>query len=518
MIRMLAALLFAAWATTLWAQPAPHPANPHIQSIIEQISADSIFAYISRLSAFHTRHTFSDTTGDSIGIGATLRWVESRVESYNEEYTTEWFPWVGSFQGNPRTRHDLIARAAGTGGGARYVIGGHIDSRNASINDNTGFAPGADDNGSSSAALLELLRLLPDSLAHDLEVIWFTGEEQGLWGSEAYAEHLADQGSRVDGMIAMDMISHIASPTGAIDSVSVRLYAQGDGDQGGTASVSRSFQRYLKWVGESYADIDSFEMRIYALTDRPGRGSDHISFSEVGYPSLRVIERNEDLNFQHNGNDLPEHVAPSYARRVAMCTFGGLLTMLMAPARAPAPEVEQLSANIARITIPDSVVLPEGGRFYLCARGWYDAYHDSIFDLGTARTFEYSVSPGELFAFSISRADVSDLPSPFSTETVLEALPANQRSVPLPSETSLSAVPNPFNANVMFNLQLMESGHVTLSIFDLLGRQVATLVDEQKTAGMYHVPWSPSGLASGIYLARLIASEETHIIKVAYLR
>ena len=336
------ALCIALLVAAVRSQPAPHPADPQILGLIEQISSDSILSYITRFTQFHTRHTFSDTTSDSVGIGAAIRWAHTRAQEFDVggRYTYEQFPWVGNFNGNSLTRNIFIARTGGTSGdGARYIIGGHLDSRTVSINDNTGLAPGADDNGSSCAALLELLRVSQIPFAHSLEVIWFTGEEQGLWGSEAYAQFLSQQGARVDGMIAMDMISHIAAPSGAIDSTSLRLYAQGDPGQGGTASVSRNLQRYLKWVGEAYADMDSFDMHIISAADRPGRGSDHLSFSGEGYPAVRVIERNEDLAYQHNPNDTPEHLSSTYARRIARSTFGELLTMLVAPTRPPSPLV-----------------------------------------------------------------------------------------------------------------------------------------------------------------------------------
>lgn len=502
-------------------QPAPHPVDPQILGVVEQIRSDSILSYITRLTQFHTRHTFSDTTSDSSGVGAAIRWLHTRAQAYDAggRYTYEQFPWIGSFNGNSLTRNILIARTNGiSGDGARYIIGGHLDSRTVSINDNTGFAPGADDNGSSCAAFLELLRVAQIPFAHSLEVIWFTGEEQGLWGSEAYAQSLSQQGARVDGMIAMDMISHIASPGGAIDSTSVRLYAQGDPGQGGTASVSRSFQRYLKWVGEAYADVDSFEMRVIGAADRPGRGSDHLSFSGEGYPAVRVIERNEDVGYQHNSNDTPEHLSPSYARRIARCTFGALLTLLVAPTRPPAPLAEQISANIIRIQIPDSVILPAGGRFYLTKRGWYDTYFSEIVDLDSSCQFDYLVTPGEQYGFSISRADSHDRPSPFSTETVIQALPASDRHAHLPSAARLSAAPNPFNAEIQFTVELLHNGHVSLDVYDLLGRHVAALLDEVYAPGVHHVSWSPRQMASGLYLARLSTAHEIHILKLAYLR
>ena len=184
-------------ATLSFAQPLPYPANPDIQEIVEQINADSILAYVTRLQEFHTRHTYSDTASQTVGIGAALRWVESKVESYDTSGTLEfeWFPWTIG-----QTRHDLIAhKSGGAEQRGRYIIGGHIDSRNANGNDNMGFAPGANDNASSCAGFLEMARLFSTvDFDHDLEIIWFTGEEQGLLGSAAYANFLDNNDERVE--------------------------------------------------------------------------------------------------------------------------------------------------------------------------------------------------------------------------------------------------------------------------------------------------------------------------------
>jgi hypothetical protein len=511
-------LCLLAIAVCSWAQPLPHPADPQILAIVEQISADSILANITHLTEFHTRHTFSDTTSDSIGIGAAMRWAQAKGVSYdpNQRFAWEWFPWSGNFNGNPVTRHVLIARATG-GDAARYLIGGHLDSRTVSINDNTGLAPGADDNGSSCAALLEMLRLLPDSIAHNLELIWFTGEEQGLWGSAAYAQYLSQQGARVDGMIGMDMIGHIISSGGGIDSLSMRLYAQGDFNQGGSASVSRNLQRYLKWIGEAYADVDSFDMRIIAATDRPGRGGDHISFSQAGYAAVRAMETNEDVAFQHNPNDVPQNLSPAYARRVARCTYGALLTMLQAPPVPPSPFVSFTSYQ-AVIIIPDSVVLPVGGRFRVSVRHTSDAYFSEIREIGADRLLVLSdIQPGIGYAFSVSRSDSADHPSPFSQE-VTGQLGASRPGVPLPSSIELSASPNPFNGEIIFVVELPQSAQIGLSIYDLEGRRAATLLDGIREAGTHRIAWTPRELSSGVYFARLRTAHAMRILKIAYIR
>ncbi len=489
----------------LFAQPAPRAPHPQILATVNQINADSIHSYIGRLDSFYTRHTYSDTTSDTVGIGAAIRWVEAKARSYDrlDRYSFEHYPWVQFWQGQNVTRHILICRVPGNAvqDRARYIIGGHLDSRTVNGSD-LGRAPGADDNASSCAALLELLRVLPDTIENDLEVIWFTGEEQGLWGSEAYATHLADMNVRVDAMIAMDMISHITTNTGAVDSISCRLYAQGLASQGGTASVSRNWQRSFRWITDDY--VPDFEMVIFPATDRPGRGSDHISFSEAGFAALRVIERNEDLAYQHSANDLTQFTTPSYARKVAAVTMGGLIDVLRAPSRPGSPAIEGVDGGLL-FTIADSVSLPEGGAFYLAIREQGAADFDSILALDTLRFgLFYWGQHGTEYGFSIARSNSAGYISPFSRETLADFFLSSDDSRPaIVSTTTMDASPNPFNDEIRFEIDLAQAGEARLAIYDVLGRQVTELVNEPRTAGPMTMFWEAHDFATGIYFVRL---------------
>ncbi len=511
-------LLLLLFATVSHAVPTPRDPHPVVSEAVTQISADSIHAFIARLDAFHTRHTYSDTTSDTAGIGAALRWVEAKASLFDlhDRFSFEYYPWTRNWQGQNITRHVLICRVPGRAEDrARYIVGGHIDSRTVGITD-LGRAPGADDNASSCAALLELLRVLPDTLEHDLEVLWFTGEEQGLWGSADYANFLDDRNARVDGVIAMDMISHIATNTGAVDSISCRLYAQGLVSQGGSASISRNWQRWFRWVSERY--VDDFTMVIFAATDRPGRGSDHISFSEAGYPALRVIERNEDLAYQHTPNDLTEFTTPTYARKVAMVTFGGLINALQAPTRPARPGSSMAETPV--IEIPDSIALPEGGAFFLAIRQLSSNDFDTIFDLGSSRsyTFDWGTT-GQIFYCSIARSNASGYVSPFSTELRVDyVLPAGERPALVPAQTTLVASPNPFNDEIRLEIDLAQAGNVRLAIYDLMGRLVTVLANEHRAAGPMTRFWEAHDVATGIYFLRLQAPDISLSEKVLLLK
>ncbi len=509
-------LVLCITSVSVHSQPLPHPADPAIQAIVNQISPDSIYASVERLQAFHTRHTFSDTTSNTVGIGAALRWMQAKVDSNDNasSFSFEWFPWT---QG--QTRHNLIARKSGAASErGRYIIGGHIDSRNVNGNDNTGFAPGANDNGSSCGAFLEMARLFSNTTtAHDLEIIWFTGEEQGLLGSAAYANHLDAEDERVDGMIAMDMNSRVRAPNGDIDSMSLRLYASGTNAQGSSTSPSRRLQRYLRWIGEAY--VPGFEMVIIAASDRPGRGSDHLSFSNRGFPGVRFIERNEDTAFQHDTTDVVEELVPTYARRNAICAMAGLLTMLNAPLTPAAPVVSGTDSGYAIITVPESIELPAGGRFLLSKRDITNHYWDEIFDLGASREFVYGPDhSGASVWFALSVVNSEGHPSPFSEEAHADITSDAREPEVLATEFALAVYPNPFNPAVTIRYSLTSPEHVRVAAYDLLGRTTAVIQDGVFRQGTHETVWQPDNLAGGIYFVRLSTADKSETQKILYLK
>lgn len=336
-----------------------------IDQMVKAISADSIEANIRHLVNFKTRHTLSDTVSDTSGIGAARRWIYHTMQRYGRESNGRLKVSYDRYTQKPRRRVDrpvevvnVVAELKGTQDAASdrvYIVSGHYDSRVSDIMDSTSVAPGADDDASGTAAVMEMARVM-SKYKFDATLIFMTvaGEEQGLLGSGHMAQRAKEEGWNVAGMITNDIIGSSTAQDGRKARHKVRVFAAGimPGDSlsrqdrmmmftgGENDTPSRQLARLLKQSGERYVDGMNVEI-IYRL-DRYLRGGDHMPFVENGYPAVRFTEPHEDYRHQHqdvrkeNGmqyGDLAQFVDFGYTADVARVNAAGLATLALAPAR-----------------------------------------------------------------------------------------------------------------------------------------------------------------------------------------
>jgi hypothetical protein len=423
--------LIGSFSVSVLADPDPLPADPVILSWVQQVSADSLLADVTALVDFHTRHTYSDTVSNTTGIGAARRWMWSRFGATGA--FAAFFPWNGYWNGNPVPCFNIHGTLPGLSPDSPLIVlGSHIDSRAASANDVTGFAPGADDNGSATAALLEVSRILSVAdLQNSMAMAAFAGEEQGLLGSAAYAQALWNSGASVTGMINMDMIGHIAHPTGEIDSTTVRCFSGPPQE-----SSSRQLARYVKWVGEGYSDGLTVEL-INAL-DRPGRSGDHVSFYNLGYPSVRIMETAEDVAYQHGPSDIPDNMSFSYAVKVTRLVLGVAATLSLTDPQPPPPSVLNGGDGESLIVSwPDSLNPPPGEVIRVAYRLSGDLYWQDIIASPVPSPLVISgLTENQAYLISISVSN-DGLPSLFS----VEASGTPQSALP-PDDFETTSTPN----------------------------------------------------------------------------
>jgi hypothetical protein len=358
---------FAALAL-LAAVPAaaqPPARNAQVDGIVSAISASSIEARIRKLASFGTRHTLSRTDSDTRGIGAARRWIKAELDQCSRAAGGRLRVELDSFIQPPARRVpepveivNIVATLPGTQPQAAnriYVVSGHYDSMPSNVMDPQSEAPGADDDASGVAAVMEMACAMAFQ-RYDATLVFMAvaGEEQGLLGSAHWADEANKKGLHIAGMISNDIIGSPTGHDGQRHDGEVRLFANGlpalisskspelgeIARSGGESDTpTHELGRYLKDVGELY--VQGMTVRLIPRPDRFLRGSDHLSFLERGYAAVRFVEPAEDYRHQHknvtivNGvqeGDLPQFVDFEYTAKVARVNAAGLASLALAPA------------------------------------------------------------------------------------------------------------------------------------------------------------------------------------------
>jgi hypothetical protein len=337
--------------------------STNIYDIIESISPDRIYEDIEELANFGTRHTLSDTVSNTRGIGAARRWVKAEMDEISSdcEGCLE-VSYLGDLVKEGENRRifkdvevvNVMAIKRGTVYPNRYIImAGDIDSRISDPNDHTGDSPGANDNASGLAGVLEAARVLSKyDFAASIIFVGLSGEEQGLFGGKIMAAHAKAESWDIIGILNNDMISNIEGVDGVIDNRTFRIFSEAsraDEDEqqriwkrfygGEVDGPSRQLARYVHRITSSYMP-EMNPMMIYRL-DRFGRGGHHKPFCDAGYAGIRIMEAHENYNRQHQDirtedgidyGDVLAGVDRHYAAKLTTVNAINLASIASAPA------------------------------------------------------------------------------------------------------------------------------------------------------------------------------------------
>jgi Peptidase family M28 len=335
--------------------------DKELRRLLREIDRGRIEDTVLRLTRFGTRHTLSDQTDPERGIGAATTWVYTQMQAFaaasGGRMTVERQSFVQPVSPRipaPTTITNVIATLRGDASPERvYVISGHLDSRVSDVMNATADAPGADDDASGVAVVMELARVFATRRTEGTLVFAVVaGEEQGLYGSAYMAAQMKAAGVDVQGMFSNDIVGASSGWDGTRpDPRTVRLFVEGvpTTETAAEASLRRSVggendgpSRQLGRFVEDVAQNESTEMdvRVIWRRDRYLRGSDHISFLQQGYPAARFTEPRENFNHEHqdirveNGiqyGDLPEFVDFGYIARVAKVNGATLWSLAQGP-------------------------------------------------------------------------------------------------------------------------------------------------------------------------------------------
>jgi Zn-dependent M28 family amino/carboxypeptidase len=343
------------------AEHEPAAPQQRLAALAAQVDPQALHATIETLVGFGTRHTLSDTTSPTRGIGAARRWVQSRFEAISRDcggclqVVTPAQTVTGPRIPKPTEVMDVVGVQPGSGDPRRVVlITGHLDSRVTDVMDAVHDAPGANDDGSGVAAVLEAARVL--SRQHFAATIVYgvlSGEEQGLYGGKILAEHAKAQGWRVEADLNNDIVGNSHGGDGVNDNSLVRVFSEGTKatetpqqakarryNGGEVDSPSRNLARYLAALADQH--LTNLRVLMVYRTDRYGRGGDQVEFLNAGFPAVRLSEAHEDYSRQHQ--DLRVEHGIRYGDTIEGVDFGYLAQVtrlnviaLASLAAAPAP-------------------------------------------------------------------------------------------------------------------------------------------------------------------------------------
>jgi hypothetical protein len=338
--------IFALVALAL-AAPAVGREEDPLPALLAQVSPERLQASVEALVAFGTRHTLSETESDTRGIGAARRWVKRALEAASAEsggrlLVREQRETLQLRVGRARVEVEVVNVYGFLPGkdvepnGRTYVVSGHYDSRAGRGSDATSDAPGADDDASGTAVVLELARVLSQhEFDANLIFLCVAAEEQGLHGARMFDAWAQEQGLDIDAFITNDIVGGVEGGGGRADRKTLRVFSGAEG----LHSPSRELARAIQLSAARY--VPDVQVRLVFRLDRFGRGGDHIPLHNRGVPAVRFTEAYEHYARQHQDvrvedgvayGDLPEFVDPDYMALVARVNGAALGELALAPA------------------------------------------------------------------------------------------------------------------------------------------------------------------------------------------
>ncbi|MEY4540624.1 MAG: hypothetical protein RLZZ306_2381 [Bacteroidota bacterium] len=382
--------------------------DPVIEAMVSEINSDSLKSHIQKLVSFGTRSTLSSTdiSNPKRGISAARTWVLSRFEAFAKQSGGRMTAKIDSWTQKADAKRvdvdvpmgNVIATLKGSDAtdDRVFLVSGHIDSRVSNVMNRTDDAPGANDDGSGTAAVIELARVMAKA-KFPATVIFLvvSGEEQGLLGAEHFANQAFEEKMNIEGILNNDIMgSNNSNETNIIDNTKVRVFSEGLPffELEKKASSIRSFgnendgkartlARYTKEIGERY--VDNLEVVMIYRNDRFLRGGDHTPFVQKGFPAIRITEMNENYEHQHQDlrtekgikyGDVAEAMDFEYLRKNTAMNLATLSNLAKAPAT-----VENLRIDTKNLTNSTTLFWqnPKSGKvkgYYVLIRETHQAF------------------------------------------------------------------------------------------------------------------------------------------------
>lgn len=346
--------------------------DKEIDQMVKEVNKDTLTKYIDKLVSFGTRNTLSTQSNNARGIGAARNWVLQKFNEYSKQSNnklsafidTVTYPADGKRVDRKIILGNVVATLKGTDTSDKriFVISGHLDGMRTNVMDSVADAPGANDDASGCAAVLECARIMSKhQFTATIVFVTVSGEEQGLLGANFMAEKAKKENWQIEAVLNNDIMgSNNSNETNIIDNTRLRVFSEGlsVNDTGKVAmnirnlglendGNARQLARYIKEVGERY--VENLEIVMVYRNDRFLRGGDHTPYVQRGFAAVRFTEMNENYYHQHQDvrvenniqyGDLPEFMDFEYLRKNTAVNLANLANLAKAPSKPEEVKVE----------------------------------------------------------------------------------------------------------------------------------------------------------------------------------
>jgi hypothetical protein len=408
--------------------------DPEIQKIVSEVSADHIAATLKSLTSFETRGNFTDPNQANRGVGAARKWIYDQFRSYSPRLEVSFDPYKVKKQGTRIMRDvevvNVVAVLPGTTQPEkRIIVSGHYDSldviRKANapeltpqgneppVDDVIDFdksvdapAPGASDDASGTAVVMELARVMSQyKFEKTIVFVTFQGEELGLIGSTLFADKAKERNEQIEAVFNNDIVGNDVSGNGRAENGYVHVFSEDPDD-----SISRQLARYVRDSAQRY--VPAFRAELVFRNDRFGRGGDHTPFNQDGFTAVRFTTVAENLGAQHTADDTLDKTAPNYTANVARVNAAAIANLALAPAAPETMREITTGANKGRKT-PN---LSRGKSRYDAVLRWKDATpaadlagYSVVMRATTAPYWEHEIFVGKVTEYTLPNVSIDDV-------------------------------------------------------------------------------------------------------------
>ncbi len=334
-----------------------------IDRMVKEVSPDTLQLYIKKLVSFGTRNTLSNQSSTTRGIGAARNWVLQKFREFEKQSGGRLTSFIdtttlqadGRRVDRPIILGNVVATLSGTDPLDKriFIISGHLDNMRSSPTDSIGDAPGANDDGSGTAAVMECARIMSkQNFPATIIFVAVSGEEQGLLGAAYMSEKAKKENWKIEAVLNNDIMgSNNSNETNIIDNTRLRVFSEGlpafETEKNAVNirnlglendGKSRQLARYVKEIGERY--VDNLQIVLVYRNDRFLRGGDHTPYVQRGYAAVRFTEMNENYTRQHqnirtenniNYGDAEMHIDYEYLRKNTAMNLANLANLSKAP-------------------------------------------------------------------------------------------------------------------------------------------------------------------------------------------